>query len=61
METHNDQLTHIDPDLNTYSSNIQKQCQNYDTSEEFNSKCGILNNITLFHSTYVVRQRNLMI
>ena len=50
METHNDQLAHIDPDLNIYSSNIEKQCQNYDTSEEFKSKYGILNNISLFHS-----------
>ena len=24
METHSDQLAHIDPDLNTYSSNIEK-------------------------------------
>ena len=49
METHNDQLAHIDPDLNIFC-NIEKQCQNYDTSEEFKSKCGILNNISLFHS-----------
>ena len=50
MGTHNDQLAHIDPDLIIYSSNIEKQCQNYDTSEEFKSKYGILNNISLFPS-----------
>ena len=50
METHNDQLAHIDPDLNIYFSNIEKQCQNYDTSEEFKSKYGIQNNISLLHS-----------
>ena len=41
MEIHNDQLVHIDPDLNIYSSNI----------EEFKSNCGILNNITLGKET----------
>ena len=61
METHNDQLAHIDPDLNIYSSNIEKQCQNYDISEEFKSKCVIPNNITLFHSNIWSSQRNLMI
>ena len=34
-ETNIDQLAHIDPDLNIHTNNIEKQCQNYDTSEEF--------------------------
>ena len=50
LGTDNDQLAQIDPDLNIYSSNIEKQCLNYDTSEEFKFKCGIQNNITIFHS-----------
>ena len=50
LGTDNDQLAQIDPDLNIYSSNIEKQCLNYDTSEEFKLKCGIQNNITIFHS-----------
>ena len=50
LGTDNDQLAQIDPDLNIYSSNIKKQCLNYDTSEEFKLKCGIQNNITIFHS-----------
>jgi len=56
--TNNDQLFNIDPDLNTFN-NLNKQCQNYDTSLDFKSKFGSQNNIAILHSNICSSEKKL--
>ena len=45
LETNNDQLISIDPDLHVYTDTIEKQCHNYDTSVDFKLKYNSQNSI----------------
>ena len=50
MSTNNDFLIKIDPDHNTSPNGVEKQCQNYDTSLEFNKAMHSQHNISLLHT-----------
>ena len=50
MSTNNDFLIEIDPDHNTSPNGVEKQCQNYDTSLEFNKAMHSQHNISLLHT-----------
>ena len=53
-----DRLLDIDPDLHAYSNTIEKQCNKYDTSEDFRLKYGVPNIIfQLFIQTYVASRK----
>ena len=49
LETNNDQLISIDPDLHVYTDTVEKQCHNYDTSVDFKLKYGSQNSISFVH------------
>ena len=59
LETNNDRLLDIDPDLHAYSNTIEKQCNNYDTSEDFKLKYGSQHNISIVHSNICSSKKNL--
>ena len=59
LETNNDRLHNIDPDRHAYSNTIEKQCNNYDTSEDFKMKYGSQNNISIVHSNICSSKKNL--
>ena len=50
LETNNDQLIGIDPDLHVYTNTVEKQCHNYDTSVDFKLKYGSQNSLSSVHS-----------
>ena len=50
LGTNNDNLFHIDPDLNITSNFIKRQCQNFETTVDLNSKYGSENDIIFLHS-----------
>ena len=57
--SNNDQLDIINPDINIFSVNNQNICKNYDTSQEFNDKYGLLNNIAIIHSNICSYEKEL--
>ena len=59
LETNNDQLIRIDPDLHVYTNTVGKQCHNYDTSVEFKLKFGSQNNIKIVHSNICSTEKKL--
>ena len=50
LGTNNDNLFHIDPDLNITSNFNKRLCQNLETTVDLNSKYGSENNIAFLHS-----------
>ena len=46
LETNNDKLIGIDPDLRVYTNTVEKQCHNYDTSVDFKLKYGSQNSLS---------------
>ena len=50
LGTNNDNLFHIDPDLNITSNFNKRRCQNLETTVDLNSKYGSENNIAFLHS-----------
>ena len=51
LETNNDKLIGIYPDLHVYTNTVEKQCHNYDTSVDFKLKYGSQNSLSIVHST----------
>ena len=50
LETNNNQLIGIDPDLHVYTDTVEKQCHNYDTSVDFKLKYCSQNSFSFVHS-----------
>ena len=59
LETNNDQLISIDPDLHVYTDTVEKQCHNYDTSVDFKLKYGSQNSISFVHSNICSTEKKL--
>ena len=57
LETNNDQLIGIDPDLHVYTNTVEKQCYNYDTSVDFKLKYILKIVFQLFIQTYAVPRK----
>ena len=57
IETINDQLISIDPDLHVYTDTVEIQCHNYDTSVDFKLKYGSQNSISFVHSNICSTQK----
>ena len=51
LETNNDQLIIIDPDLHVYIDTVEKQRHNYDTSVDLKLKYGSQNSISFVLSS----------
>ena len=59
LETNNDQLIGIDPDLDVYTNTVEKQCHNYDTSVDFELKYGSQNSLSIVHSNICSTEKKL--
>ena len=59
LGTNNDNLFHIDPDLNITSNFNKRRCQNLETTVDLNSKYGSENNIAFLHSNICSSEKKL--
>ena len=50
MSTNNDLLIEIEPDHNSSSNGVEKQCKHYDTSNKFNKAMLFQDNISILHT-----------